>query len=341
MGRKSKGALPSGNIRIQKLISTDPDGKRHFKSFTGRTRAEAEYKYSQWILNRPEEKRRTLSVAEAITRYIDAKEKVLSPSTVVTYRRIQKSYFSNDTLGAIDISEIETKDIQLWISSLSAYLSPKTVRNAHTLLQSAVKMFRPDFHSQTTLPAKKQPELYCPSDADVKKLLSVIKDRELEIAVLLAAFGPLRRSEICALESTDIKGDIITVSKARVLNKFNEWEIKQPKTYGSYRKIEMPGFVIEKMKGMKGRIITCTPSAISSRFKKALSESGCPHFRFHDLRHYAASIMHAIGVPDQYIMQRGGWLSDNVMKRVYRNVIDAEKEKQTTKIKSHFEQLLK
>ena len=32
-----------------------------------------------------------------------------------------------------------------------------------------------------------------------------------------------------------------------------------------------------------------------------------------------------IGVPDQYIMQRGGWSSDNVMKSVYRNVIDLER----------------
>ena len=49
--------------------------------------------------------------------------------------------------------------------------------------------------------------------------------------------------------------------------------------------------------------------------------------------------MHAIGVPDQYIMQRGGWTSDNVMKAVYRNVIDLEKEKQTKKINDHFRSL--
>lgn len=46
--------------------------------------------------------------------------------------------------------------------------------------------------------------------------------------------------------------------------------------------------------------------------------------------------MHAIGVPDQYILQRGGWISDNVMKSVYRNVIDLEKAKQDRKINEHF-----
>ena len=45
-------------------------------------------------------------------------------------------------------------------------------------------------------------------------------------------------------------------------------------------------------------------------------------FRFHDLRRYSASIMHAIGDPDQYIMERGGWKSDKVLKQVYRGTLN-------------------
>ena len=55
-------------------------------------------------------------------------------------------------------------------------------------------------------------------------------------------------------------------------------------------------------------------------------------FRFHDLRHYSASIMHAIGILDQYIMARGGWKTDTVLKAVYRNVINDEQKKFTDKI---------
>lgn len=47
--------------------------------------------------------------------------------------------------------------------------------------------------------------------------------------------------------------------------------------------------------------------------------------------------MHAIGVPDQYIIARGGWSSDSVMKSIYRNTIGAEYEKQSRKINEHFE----
>ena len=59
-------------------------------------------------------------------------------------------------------------------------------------------------------------------------------------------------------------------------------------------------------------------------------------FRFHDLRHYSASIMHAIGILDQYIMARGGWKTDTVLKAVYRNVINDEQKKFTDKINSNF-----
>ena len=38
MARKRKGELPSGNIRVRIYDYTDLDGKRHYQSFTGRTK---------------------------------------------------------------------------------------------------------------------------------------------------------------------------------------------------------------------------------------------------------------------------------------------------------------
>lgn len=120
---------------------------------------------------------------------------------------------------------------------------------------------------------------------DQVTLLSFVNDKELEIAILLAAFGPLRRSEICALTSSDIDGNFIRIEEAVVINKNREWITKQPKTFASYRRIEMPEFVIRKMQGIEGKIIKCTPNALTARFIKARNRSGRPHFRFHDLRH--------------------------------------------------------
>jgi integrase len=311
------------------------DKKRHYRSFTAPTKAEAQFLAAQWKNNRTEQKSIKLNVYEAVKRYIDIKRNVLSPSTIAGYERMQRNYFKGE-FGMKALEELSNVDVQIWIGDLSERLSPKTVRNIHGLFQAASDMFIPDRHFKTTLPAKKRPELYCPSDEDITKLLQHISGTELEIAVLLAAFGPLRRGEICALTNKDVKGNVITVRKSMVLGPDREWMIKQPKTYGSYREIEFPDFVIAKLSGIRGRLVKASPDNVSERFARALETAGLPHFRFHDLRHYSASIMHAIGVPDQYILQRGGWASDNVMKTVYRNTIDLETARQTRRINEHF-----
>ena len=334
MAKKKKNALPSGNIRIQVYDYTDVDGKKHYKSFTAPTRQEAKYLAAQWKAGKAEKKPTRITLYEAVTRYIEAKEGVLSPSTIREYMGMQERRMKE--IGRIWLDELNSTDVQVWISSVSKELSPKSVRNLYGLLSAAVEMFAPDLRLKVTLPEKKRPELYCPSDNDIKALLKHVNGTDLEIAILLAAFGPMRRGEICALEASDISGNKVSITKSMVMGSDHQWHIKQPKTYGSYRTIEFPDFVINKIKGRTGRIISRSPDAITRSFERAIKRTSLPHFRFHDLRHYAASIMHAIGVPDQYILQRGGWSSDNVMKTIYRNTIDIETVRQNKKINEHF-----
>ena len=164
----------------------------------------------------------------------------------------------------------------------------------------------------------------------------MIAGTELEKAVLLAALGPLRRGEICALTSDDIKGNMITVRKSMVRDSENKWIIKEPKTFSSYRTVQMPDFVMEKIRDIKGPIISVKPDTLTMQFERIFKDSNIPKFRFHDLRHYSASIMHAIGIPDQYIMQRGGWSTDGIMKAVYRNTIDEQTVRMNAKINQYF-----
>ena len=78
------------------------------------------------------------------------------------------------------------------------------------------------------------------------------------------------------------------------------------------------------------------PDKVTKHFESAIKRLNIVHFRFHDLRHYAASIMHAIGVPDQYIMQRGGWSSDHTLKAIYRRTIGEYTQKYNTIALQHF-----
>lgn len=339
--KKRKNKLPSGNVRIQVYDYTDVQGKKHYKSFTAATKKLAKAAANEWRVNQDKDKQtpENLSVYDAITQYMNIKQGVLSPATLRGYTGMQRIYFSGD-FGLTKLPDLNNASIQLWVSDLSSRVSAKTVGNAYGLLSATLDMFAPDSHFKIKLPQKKKPDLYCPNDNDVKKLLDYIVGTELEIAVFLAAFGPLRRGEICALNGdTDIHENTIRVRHSMVKGPDKQWYIKEPKTPESNRELEMPGFVMERIKDRHGAIVHMNPDYITHLFGRILKKLNIPHFRFHDLRHYSASIMHAIGVPDQYIMSRGGWKTDTVLKTTYRNVIDLESTRQNKKINNYFEKV--
>lgn len=338
--------LKSGSWRVRVFSHYElEDGirKPKYKSFTSddssnKGKAKAEGMAAEFSLKRKRERIGDFTVAESMKRYIDSKSNVLSPTTINGYKKLEKKAYSS-------LLDLKTKDltqeiIQRWTNEYSLGRSPKTVRNAHGFLCSVLAVYEPSLTLSTQLPAPVEPRLYTPSDEDIKALLKHIEGNELEKAVLLSAFGTLRRAEICGLTNEDINGNIITINKEMTKNLEGEWHIKKLKTPASYREIEYPEFVIEKLKDIEGRLVNVNPDALSNRFKRAIKSSGLPHFRLHDLRHYSASIMHAIGIPDQYIIARGGWKTDRVMKRVYRNVISDEQKKFTDKTNAHFNNLL-
>ena len=74
-------------------------------------------------------------------------------------------------------------------------------------------------------------------------------------------------------------------------------------------------------------------------FGRLLKRINIPHFRFHDLRHYSASVQHAMGIPDAYIMERGGWGNDAVLKNVYRHTMEEQKKRMADKANAYFSNL--
>lgn len=328
--------LPSGNWRVQasKII----DGKQVRKSFTAPDKRKAELQAAQW-LDSAEEYSNTdnITLYQAYERYIEAKRNVLSVTTIRNYEKLHRNHLKE--IMSVNINKITQEQIQRAINTYSATHSPKSVRNCHGLLSAVLRMFRPGFVLNTSLPQKEKREVYVPTDDDIRELMRVSENTNCYIPILLAAFGGMREGEICALTSDDINDNFITVNKSIACDSNGKWHIKPPKTFSSNRQVEMPDFVINEIKHINGKITRYNPHSLSMAFNKLLKNNNMAHFRFHDLRHYYVSSLHAMNIPDKYIMAQGGWATNYTMQTVYNHTMVTKQSEFAKQIANHFEKL--
>lgn len=203
--------LPSGSWRCQIFSHWEyvrqPDGsikkKRIYKSFTCDVRTDkgkriCENMATAWAVDKESISKSDMALGEAMDDYIEKRSAVLSPATVREYKCSRK----RDLQGLMDkkIQSITQVMIQDEINLEAISHSPKSVKNMHGLLSAVMGVYRPDFTLRTDLPKKARPKIYVPSDDDVTRLIRAVEGTSLEIPVLLAAFGPMRRGEICALD---------------------------------------------------------------------------------------------------------------------------------------------
>lgn len=338
--------LPSGSWRCQVFSHYEyRDGvkKRVYKSFTCKDpspkgRKECERMATEWSLRRSGGIS-GLDVHQAIEQYIMSKDRLLSPSTLRSYRIMAKNSYAS--IDAVPLDDLSQSLLQRWINEQDA--TAKSVRNRYALLRSALDMFEvPSF--RVTLPDKGTGKVHSPTDEDISALIKHVRHQRygdgqtLLIAIMLAAFCSMRRGEICALEDKDIYDGKIHVTKAIVQRPDDAFEVKKPKTASSVREIVVPQFILDEIGDRKGRIVPLEPPQLTSRFDRAIKATfhGEKKFSFHSLRHYYVSASHALKIPEAYTMKMGGWATPYVMKSVYRDTLDDVEKKESARLNWHF-----
>lgn len=313
--------LPSGSYRIRKMYK----GKTYQIVTDYKPTQKEAIQLMAEELNKVTGKEKGMTFRDAAGEYIKSKRNVLSPSTICGYNAVINRI--SDAFMDMEINDIGQVDIQREINRVAADRSPKTVYNHHGFITAVLGVFRPDMRITTTLPQKRRIEPYIPSDEDVKRVLEYAKGTEFEIPIKLACYG-MRRSEICALTYRDVEGDVVHITKAIVPGENKEWVIKSTKTTESTRDIVIPEELAEKIVSEHWEY-QGNPGRITSFLTKAQKKLDIPRFSTHKLRHYFASKMSAMHVPDADIMKMGGWRTDRVMKTVYRHAMqDRDKEAQ-------------
>lgn len=332
--------LPSGNYRTQVLVGYE-NGRRKYKSFTADTAKKANLAALQWQSEHPSAAVNDATLSSAMASFIKSRKAVLSPSTVRGYGSVQRKIekdFSKLCKKKLDL--ITAAELQTMVNEMVyAGASSKTVKNRYGFLCSVWKangLTIPD----VKLPAKVKKPLNIPDEATLKKLYEASKGTDMEVPILLASIGPMRRGEIVGATIDDLDGNTIHVHRVAVLNENSEQVIKEyPKTFESTRDIVLPKDVADKIRA-QGYVCNLTLNGITHRFSRLLERCGIKHFRFHDLRHAFVSICHAKGIPDAYIQARGGWATNAVMTNVYRHTLSEVQKEENKKINNIFDDLL-
>lgn len=264
----------------------------------------------------------TITVGEAIDRYIAAKERIISPTTLDNYSCARKNQLQS--LMSIPISMITSEVVQLAINADAVKVAPKTIRNAYGLLSSAIKMFAPSVNLIVTLPKCNKKDIYVPDDKEVADIYELVKEYasgRLEKPFLLATQCGLRASEIAGLRKGCIKPDCIVIKQAMVHTTKGEI-VKSPKSITSTRSIPIsPALHAILIDNCKGDIV-CDISSheLTQSWWRFRNKYNLPkHLNFHALRHHFASACLIKGIPQKYIAELMGHADTTMIERVYQH----------------------
>lgn len=311
--------LPSGawNIRVQ------VNGKTH--SITKPTEkeciAEAAAIKAGLKETRLNPSRKTLT--KAMDDYIEARQNVLSPSTIRGYRIIQNNRFQQYT--SRDISKMTQEQWQRAVNQEAKLCSAKTLKNAWGFVSSVIEETTGHRYS-VRLPQVVANDLPFLTAEQIPVFLEALKGKRCEIGALLA-LSSLRRSEIFALRWSDIDLDngCIYVHGAAVHDENGKLiQRKENKNRSSRRTIPflLPQLrqAVEIADKKEAYVFTNGEHYLQRNINRICEECGLPRVGVHGLRRSFASLAYHLGISEEVAMRTGGWSDYTTMRKIYTKV---------------------
>lgn len=206
-------------------------------------------------------------------------------------------------------------------------VGPVTVRHVRTTLRTALAdAVREGLVARNAAADSRPP--YTPaqtvaylSATDVRRLIEATSSLEYGQLYAVAATTGLRLGEVLGLTWADVTDTTLTVDRSMAMTADGAYTLAAPKSKRSRRTIPLPGsarraFDLRRQRqdadkaaaggawqDRLGLVFTdrigqpLSPARVSSRFRDDIARVDVPRVRFHDLRHSAATMMLAEGVP--------------------------------------------
>jgi integrase len=353
--RRSRGEgaiIETADGRLRgRILLPHPDGTRTVTRWvSGRTRAEVTRKLDALRKEAGAGFPTGEATGDYLARWIVAVRPRLRAATHREYARHVAIYWR--PLAAIPLTRLTPPHIERTMADLMARgLSAQTVRHARSTLRRALHDAQRDGLLTRNVAALARPprierrEMHALSPAEVARMVDgTADDLHGPLYAVLATTG-LRLGEALGLEwgDVDLTGRSLTVRRSMAKAHRGGYELAEPKTSRSRRTVMLPAIALEALRRRKAaqaaarlaagsawqdqaRIVftdavgrPLRPDAVSAAFRATAARLGLP-VRLHDLRHTAASLLLAAGVPLKVVSETLGHSSIAITADVYAHV---------------------
>ncbi|GAB6158802.1 site-specific integrase [Desulfotomaculum varum] len=275
----------------------------------------------------------------------------LAPTTYYSYSKIIEKHII-PVLGNIILNKLQPMHLQQYYSQKLQTLSNRTVLYHHRVLKEALshavqwQLLSRNVADAVQAPKNKQKDIELPDLKNIDRLLNAaIEHRDYEI-ILCALFTGIRRGEILGLRwhDVDLKKNMIFVRNTLQRLPDKGLFFTEPKSKKSRRQILMPQFLSNILQNHRKRQLEeklrlgqlyqdhnlvfprpdgtpQDPGQLSHRFKDLVDNIGLSRLRFHDLRHFHATLLLSENINPKKVQERLGHQTISLTLDVYSHLI--------------------
>lgn len=357
-----KDGLQQYRVRIN---YTDSFGKAHSLTRHAYGLAEAKQMEQDIIREYCTEKPAVtrMTVQQLYEEYILAKENEVRATSLVPIKNCLAKgalpYLADKQLDKLTVPALQSWKNDIAMIDVSISTKQNYYAELRQMLNYAVKMgYIPknnltivgNFKKDTQALPKEELHFYTPDQ--FKKFITVareqaekkdtINDWSYYVFFFIAYFTGARKGEIYALKWSDIKGNVLSISRS-VNQKVGRIVETLPKNSSSIRTLQIPMSLEvvlkeQKQRQMKdknftddyricGGIDCIRDSTVCNKGFDFADKAGLPHIRLHDFRHSHASLLASEGINIQEIARRLGHSNVEMTWNTYSHLYPHEEER--------------
>lgn len=297
------------------------------------------------------------------------------PSTRISYEgHVRRNLVP--VIGKIALTKLTPAHVRaVHARGHSRGLAPRSVAYAHAVLRRALNQALRDGlvgRNVATLepaPGAGKFEGRTLDPAGARALLAAARGDRLEALYVVATALGLRQGEALGLTWDDVDSEAGTVAVRRTLQRLPRslraagqpgYVLAEPKTAAGVRTVHAPAFVTAALREHRNRqraerlaagpawdtrwnLVFATSAGtpldgrnVTRAFVALLARAGLPRMRFHDLRHSAATLLLAQGVPMHVVQRILGHASMTTTHKFYAHVIADQQRDAADRLESLF-----